>query len=885
MKKLTADQIRSEFLRFFRERGHTVVPSSSLVPVDDPTLLFVNAGMVQFKDTFLGLEKRPYVRAVTSQKCVRAGGKHNDLENVGYTARHHTFFEMLGNFSFGEYFKREAIAYAWELLTDVYGLPADRLWATIYQDDDEAHGLWQEVVGLPAHRIVRLGAKDNFWAMGDTGPCGPCSEIIIDRGEHLACAGANCAIGQCDCDRWLEIWNLVFMQFDRDEDGTMTPLPRPSVDTGMGLERIASVLQGVDTNFDTDLFLSIIRAVEKISGGRYGPHGTVFPFRIIADHGRACTFMMADGVLPSNEGRGYVLRRILRRALRYGRELGITGPFLHRLVPVVVEGMAVAYPELRQQQELVVRAMRAEEERFLETLEQGLRVALDMVNRARAQGRQELDGYEAFMLYDTYGFPIDLAQDLAAEHGLGVDRAGFEVAMEEQRQRARAARRAGEEALHQAGAQLEAVPPTEFRGYETLELDTTVLALMSGSQRCSRLEEGQEGLAVVSHTPFYAMAGGQVADTGTWEWPGGRAQVLDVEASGGRYLHRVHVEAGTLTAGQPVRVVVDAGRRSAIARNHTATHLCHRALKDVLGEHANQAGSLVSPDRLRFDFTHFAGLTPEEKARVEDLVNDAILADLSVRARLMDMEAARQQGAIALFGEKYGDTVRVVEIGKVSRELCGGTHVSSTGQIGLCRIISESSIGAGLRRIEAVTGTGLLDHFRDVEGQLERVSATVKAGPGEIADRVADLARQLKETQRELEAVQDRLRVASAGELVARAQVMGTTSVVVSRVEAPDAESLRRLGDLVRERLKSGVVVLAAVSGDRVQLLAMATADAVKSGVHCGQVVKEAATVAGGGGGGRPDMAQAGGKNPAALEHALERAREVITLQLQSSGA
>lgn len=882
LKKMTAAQIRSEFLGFFQKKGHTVVPSSSLVPADDPTILFVIAGMVQFKDVFLGREKRPYVLAATSQKCVRAGGKDSDLENVGYTARHHTFFEMLGNFSFGQYFKAEAMAYAWELLTEGYGLPAGQLWATIYQDDDEAHRLWQEVVGLPAQRIVRLGAKDNFWAMGETGPCGPCSEIIIDRGEHLSCGKVNCAIGQCDCDRWLEIWNLVFMQYNRSADGIMTPLPRPSVDTGMGLERITSVLQGADTNFDTDLFLPIIGMVEEISGRRYGPPGPVFPFRVIADHSRAGTFIIADGVLPSNEGRGYVLRRILRRALRYGRELGITGPFLYRLVPVVAKIMGDAYPELRRQEELVVKAIRAEEERFLETLDQGMRVALELVTRARAQGSPRLDGADAFMLYDTYGFPIDLAKDLAAEQGLQVDREGFEAAMASQRQRARAARKAEAALMHQAAPWLEALPVTEFAGYHVLELDARVLALVLGGESIPALASGEEGLAVLSQTPFYAQAGGQVSDTGHWEWPTGRARVLDVEHAAGRYLHRVRVESGTLVAGATVRAVVDGPRRAAIARNHTATHLCHWALKQVLGAHVNQAGSLVGPDRLRFDFTHFASLTPEERARVEELVNAHILSDLPVKVRVMEMEQAKAEGAIALFGEKYGDTVRVVGTGGTTPELCGGTHVESTGQIGLCHLIDESSVGAGLRRIEAVTGTGLMDYLQEVQGRLEETAAVLKAGPHDLVQRVTDLVRQLRESQKELELAQDRLRAATVGGLVAGARSIGNTSVLVAKVEAPDAESLRRLGDLVREALGSGVLVLGAASADRVQFLAMATADAVSRGIHCGHVVKEAAAVAGGGGGGRADMAQAGGRDPAKLKQALDRASEVIAHQLRT---
>ncbi|HEY8449168.1 MAG TPA: alanine--tRNA ligase, partial [Bacillota bacterium] len=720
MRAMSAAEIRGRFLSYFERQDHRIVRSSSLIPKDDPTLLFTNAGMVQFKDVFTGKERLPFKRAATAQKCMRAGGKHNDLDNVGKTARHHTFFEMLGNFSFGDYFKRDAIRFCWEFLTGELGLPPERLYATIFRDDDEAFALWQELTAIPAERIVRLGEKDNFWAMGDTGPCGPCSEVVIDRGAEYAC-GPDCALDTCGCDRWLELWNLVFMQFERKPDGSLEPLPRPSIDTGMGLERIAAVLQDVPSNYETDLFRPLIEATERLTGRRYERGEGGFPFRVIADHVRAATFLIADGVFPSNEFRGYVLRRILRRAVRFGKLLGLEEPFLYRLVPVVGQIMGEAYPEVVERADYVGDVIQKEEERFHRTLEQGMDMLETLLERARAEGRNQLDGEAAFMLYDTYGLPIDLTEDAAAERGLTVDRAGFEAALEAQRARARRAREDAEAAADAPLVQaLADVPPTEFVGYEQLAAPATVLAIVRGEARVAEAagDAGPIGI-LLDRTPFYAEAGGQVGDTGRLVGDGVEVAIDDVKAlPGARRLHLGRVVRGTLREGLRLQAEVDAARRWNIMRNHTATHLLHKALKVVLGEHANQAGSLVAPDRLRFDFTHLEALTPDQLTRIEDLVNDQILKGVPVTAYYTSLREAREAGAMALFGEKYGDEVRVVKIGDFSLELCGGTHVANTGQVGLFKVIAESSVGSGARRIEALTGPAALTYVRRIAGEL-----------------------------------------------------------------------------------------------------------------------------------------------------------------------
>ncbi|WP_042501622.1 alanine--tRNA ligase [Thermaerobacter marianensis] len=880
---MPAAEIRRRFLRFFERHGHTIVPSSSLIPKDDPTLLFTNAGMVQFKDVFTGKEKVPYKRATTAQKCMRAGGKHNDLENVGKTARHHTFFEMLGNFSFGDYFKRDAIHFAWTFLTEELGLPKERLWATIYREDDEAFQLWQEVTGIPASRIVRLGEKDNFWAMGDTGPCGPCSEIVYDRGEEFRCEAETCAIGACDCDRWLEIWNLVFMQFNRDETGRMEPLPRPSIDTGMGLERIASVMQGVASNFDTDLFRPLIRAVEELTGRRYEEGEPGFPFRVIADHARACTFLIAEGVLPSNEGRGHVLRRILRRAVRFGRILGIQEPFLYRLVDTVGEVMGGAYPEVRQRADYVARVIRGEEERFFRTLDQGMAILAEVIERARARGDGVIRGEEAFVLYDTYGFPLDLTVDAAEEAGLRVDREGFEQAMAVQRQRARAAREVAEgwDPGSPLALALADEPATVFTGYERLEDEGTVRLLVRGDQPVERARAGEEVGVVLDRTPFYAERGGQVGDTGWLEAPGARLEVLDTQPlPGGRFLHKARVVEGTVTVGDRVQGRVDAARRAAIMRNHTATHLLHAALKRVLGDHVNQAGSLVAPDRLRFDFTHFEAPTPDQLRAIEDEINGVILAGVPVRWYWTSLEEALEAGAMALFGEKYGREVRVVQIGDYSLELCGGTHVASTSDIGLFKFTAEGSVAAGVRRVEAVTGWSSLEYLRQREAVLQRLAGTLRVPVDDLPERLEALVEAHRDLERQLRQLRGRLARQAADGLLAEAPVAAGVRVIVGELPVDDAEVLRETADYLRQRAGEAAVLLGARSGDRALLVAAITPGAQQRGLHAGRLVGDVARRVGGGGGGRPDLAQAGGREPGRLAEALDYGRRLWLEQL-----
>lgn len=880
---MTGNELREKFLKFFESKGHAIVPSSSLVPHDDPTLLFTNAGMVQFKDVFLGIDKRPYSRATTAQKCVRAGGKHNDLDTVGRTARHHTFFEMMGNFSFGDYFKRDAITYAWEFLTVVIGLPKEQLYATIYLDDDEAFDLWLELTEIPRERIIRLGEKDNFWAMGDTGPCGPCSEVLIDRGEKYRCQAEECGIGKCDCDRWLELWNLVFMQYNRDETGKMTALPKPSIDTGMGLERVASVLQDVASNYDTDLLQKLIEHIEKATGKAYYTDDRGFPFRVIADHARSCTFLVSDGVLPSNEGRGYVLRRILRRAARFIKVLGIDKPFLCEMVPVVVDLMAGAYPEIKEKQAYIQKVIRIEEERFHETLSEGMKVAADLIDRAKKEGQKQLAGKDAFLLYDTYGFPFDLAEDIAEEYGMGVDRAGFDAAMEAQRQRARAAR-VDSKVFDEAVAMntiLDGVPGTKFLGYESLSGQSKVLALVAEGQSVTSLAEPLAGYLVLETTPFYAESGGQVGDTGLITGETGSALVEDTrKLASGVYLHYIRVEKGVFTVGETVTAQVDGERRRAIARNHTATHLIHRALRNTIGEHAHQAGSLVGPDRLRFDFSHFSGVSEEEIAQVEDMVNRVVLDTLAVETFETGLEEAKILGATALFGEKYGDEVRVVKVGDYSMELCGGTHCHSTGELGLVKILSETGIGAGLRRIEAVTGHHARAFFQQQEQLLTEAAQVLKTTPQEVAKRVGTLLAELKNKEKEIEGLQAKMAKQTTGDLLDRVEHIAGVNVVLAQVQAPDMNALRSMSDLIKDKLGSGVIVLGAAAQDKVNFVAMVTPDLRGKGLHAGNILKETAKVAGGGGGGRPDMAQAGGKNPEMLAQALEKAREVIQTQL-----
>ena len=857
-KRMSSAELRAAFLEFFRENGHTVVPSSSLVPGNDPTLLFTNAGMVQFKDVFLGQDKRGYVRAASSQRCVRAGGKHNDLENVGYTARHHTFFEMLGNFSFGDYFKREAIRYAWEFVTDTLGLPPERLWVTVFEDDDGAADIWLQDIGIERKRFTRMGAESNFWAMGETGPCGPCSEIFYDHGPGIP--GGPPGSPDEDGDRFVEIWNLVFMQFDRSADGTLTPLPKPSVDTGMGLERVAAIMQGVHSNYDIDLFASLIRAAAKATGTTDLSSSSL---RVIADHIRACSFLIADGVLPSNEGRGYVLRRIIRRAIRHGFMLGQRRPFFHMLVPALDAVMGEAYPELRAQVAHVARVLRQEEERFAETLAQGMALLDGALARLSAS---TIPGETVFKLYDTYGFPVDLTADIARERGLAIDEAGFETAMEEQRRRARAASRFGVDM--RGDAQVEG--RTEFTGYEYDKSDANVVALLKGNEPVSELAAGEEGQVVLDATPFYAESGGQVGDTGLLQGANARFRVADTRKLGRAYSHLGRVEQGSLKVGDRVEAIVDAERRNATRLNHTATHLLHAALRKVLGTHVTQKGSLVAPDRLRFDFSHYAALTPEELREIERQVNAEIRANAPAETRVMKFDDAVASGAMALFGEKYDEDVRVLRLGDYSTELCGGTHVARAGDIGLFRILSEGGIASGVRRIEAVTGQGALDHVVATDQLLRDVAGLVRGSRDDLHEKVRQLVDRGRRLEKEISQLKSKLASGQGRDLAEAAKTIGGINVIATSVDGADAAALRTAVDQLKNRLKSAAIVLGSVDADgKVTLIAGVTPDATAR-VKAGELVNYVAQQVGGKGGGRPDLAQAGGSQPQNLASALE---------------
>jgi alanyl-tRNA synthetase len=850
-------ELRQRFLDYFRRNGHEVVPSSPLVPANDPTLLFTNAGMVQFKDVFLGHDPRPYTRAASSQRCVRAGGKHNDLENVGYTARHHTFFEMLGNFSFGDYFKREAIAYAWELITGDLAIPRDRLWVTVYEDDDEAERLWRDETGIDAARITRRGARDNFWSMGDTGPCGPCTEIFYDHGPGVP--GGPPGTPDEDGDRYVEIWNLVFMQFDRAADGTMKPLPKPSVDTGMGLERIAAVMQGVHSNYDIDLFRSLIAAAAEATGAHDLKSSSL---RVIADHIRACAFLVADGVVPSNEGRGYVLRRIIRRAIRHGYKLGQHEPFFHRLVGALEAEMGAAYPELGRQRAHVERVLRQEEERFAETLDQGMRM-LDAATAGLTSGT--IPGEVMFKLYDTYGFPTDLTADIARERGYGVDVAGFEKAMTEQRERARAASKFAVE--YGAGIRLD--ERTTFTGYENLTDTGRVVALLKGEHRVDFLTPGEEGVVVLDRTPFYAESGGQVGDTGVLRSQATEFAVHDTRKLGRAYGHvGMLIGPGELRAGDYLDAAVDGARRQATVLNHTATHLLHAALRHVLGQHVQQKGSLVAPDRLRFDFSHYEALTPAQLAEIEALVNAQIRANADADIREMPYDEAIAAGALAFFGEKYEQRVRVLRVGDFSTELCGGTHVRRAGDIGLFKITSESGIAAGVRRIEAVTGQGALDWIDRMEGSLRRVAGIVKASRDEVDEKVQQIVERNRALERELQQLKAKVAGNRGDDLTARAVDVKGVKVLAARLDEADPKVLRETVDRLKAKLGSSVVVLSAVEDGKVRLAAGVSADRTGQ-VKAGDLVSAVAQQVGGRGGGRADFAQAGGTEPDKLEAAL----------------
>ena len=859
-KFTSAADVRRAFLEFFRERGHTIVPSSSLVPGNDPTLLFTNAGMVQFKDVFLGKDQRAYQRAVTSQRCVRAGGKNNDLENVGYTTRHHTFFEMLGNFSFGDYFKREAIRYAWEFVTGTLGLDRERLYVTVYQDDDEAAALWVSEAGVAPKRITRLGEKSNFWAMGDTGPCGPCSEIFYDHGPEIA--GGPPGSPDEDGDRYVEIWNLVFMQYERSSDGKLTPLPKPSVDTGAGLERLTAVMQGVHSNYDIDLFRELIAAAAEVTGATDLASPSL---RVIADHIRACAFLVSDGVVPSNEGRGYVLRRIVRRAVRHGYKLGQEQAFFYKLVPVLARVMGAAYPELVERTAQIERVLKAEEAQFSLTLAKGMAL---LESEFTATGKC-LSGEVVFKLHDTYGFPPDLTADVARERGFQIDLAGYEQAMEAQRARARGASRFGVD--QRAVASIDA--KTEFAGYETLECDTTVVALLRDGATVTELQPGESGDVVLARTPFYAESGGQVGDTGELRVAdaqgGARFAVSDTQKSGRAFLHSGKLSGGPLRVGAAVHVAVDGARRGAIRLNHSATHLLHAALRTVLGAHVTQKGSLVAPDRLRFDFAHFQAVSSDELASIERLVNAQIRANAEARTRLMAYDTAVAAGAMALFGEKYESEVRVLSFGDFSVELCGGTHVGRAGDIGLLRIVSESGVAAGVRRIEAVTGEAALDYVEHSEALLRDVAAMVRGSRDDLAEKVRESLERVRAQEREIRALKDKLASGQDTDLAASAVDVAGSKVIAAQVEGADANALRSAVDQLKSRLGSAVIVLGAVeSATKVLLVAGVTSDLVLK-VKAGELVGAVAAQVGGKGGGRADFAQAGGSNPAALVTAL----------------
>ncbi|WP_405047782.1 alanine--tRNA ligase [Rheinheimera pacifica] len=871
---MTSASIRRAFLDYFASKQHQVVASSSLIPGNDATLLFTNAGMVQFKDVFLGQDPRSYNRAVSAQRCVRAGGKHNDLENVGYTARHHTFFEMLGNFSFGDYFKQEAIAYAWEFLTEVVKLPKEKLWVTVYETDDEAYDIWLKQVGVPAERIIRIGdnkgapyASDNFWAMGDTGPCGPCTEIFYDHGEHIW--GGPPGSPEEDGDRYIEIWNIVFMQFNRHSDGRMEKLPKPSVDTGMGLERIAAILQHVHSNYEIDTFVALIKAAANATGAT---DLTDKSLRVVADHIRSCAFLIVDGVQPSNEGRGYVLRRIVRRAVRHGNKLGAKGAFFYQLVAALVAQMGEAYPELVEKQAVVEKILKLEEEQFGKTLERGLVILEDAL--AGLTGT-ELPGELVFKLYDTYGFPVDLTNDVARERNLTIDQAGFDAAMAQQRKRAQQASNFGAD----YNATLTSSQQTAFTGYEQEFGNAVVVEILCDGQAVSSLSDGEQGLVILDKTPFYAESGGQMGDTGSLTLASGAIfTVQDTVKLAKAFAHKGYI-SGALTVGDNVDAQIDSARRSAIKQNHSATHLLHAALRKVLGEHVTQKGSLVGPDRLRFDFSHFEAVKAEELRTIEQLVNEQIQQNHLLQTRLMPIEQAKAAGAMALFGEKYDDEVRVLSMGEFSIELCGGTHVTRTGDIGLCKIVSESGIASGVRRIEAVSGAGAVAFVQQLEQQAQSVASALKGDMFSISERVQQALERSKGLEKEIEQLKAKLASHAGASLLDQAQQVAGATVLVAQLPATEPKALRTMLDELKNKLSSGVILLATVNDDKISLIAGVTAD-LTTKVHAGQLVGWAAEQLGGKGGGRPDMAQAGGTDVAALPQVLNEAKANIAAKL-----
>jgi alanyl-tRNA synthetase len=882
---MKGNDIRDRFLDYFREKGHTVVESSSLVPQDDPTLLFTNAGMVQFKLVFMGEEKRVYITATTSQCCMRAGGKHNDLENVGYTARHHTFFEMLGNFSFGDYFKKDAIAYAWEFLTEDLKLPKDKLWISVFQDDDEAFELWEQVDGLLDGRIVRLGEEENFWAMGDTGPCGPCSEIHIDQGIEAGCGRPECAVG-CDCDRYLELWNLVFMQFNRSADGTMTPLPKPSIDTGLGLERVAAVMQGKFNNYDSDLFSPVISCLEELSARKYGRGGADdTAMRVIADHARATCFLVADGVLPSNEGRGYVLRRVLRRAIRFGRNLGLTKPFMYAACKSVADSMLTAYPRLQDTAQLLEKVVNNEEMRFGETFEHGLAMLEEEVSRQLGEAAPMIGGDFIFKLYDTYGFPVDIVRDISLERGIGFDESGFQSAMELQRAQSRASRKGEGVQIKTDGVKklIDSGQRSQFTGYSTLTSAARVIGLLDAEgEEIASLGNGQRGKLFVDSTPFYAESGGQLGDVGMVTWENGRGSVstTGLEADG-IILHEINVDEGTLSSAMMVEMEVTGSARRDTAANHTATHLLHAALRKILGDHVKQAGSLVSKDRLRFDFTHFSALSDEEIGAIEVLVNDQIRENYGVATKIVGKDDALKEGATALFGEKYGESVRVVSIAEVSKELCGGTHVSTTGNIGFFKLVSESGIAAGVRRIEAATGRQAVRGAQLTADREAQICRTLNVPPAGIIDKLDSLQQQQRTLEKQVAGLSTQLASSDLDQIFKSKQDIKGLQVIAAKIKLDSPKTLREVGDKVRDNMGSGVAVLGGEIKGKAALLVLVSKDLTDT-LNAGQLVNQVASYVGGKGGGRPDMAQAGGPFADKVSEAISAVPQIVEKSMAS---
>jgi len=881
---MKGSEIRTMFLKYFEEKGHTVCSSSPLVPADDPSLLFTNAGMVQFKSTFLGTEKRPYIRATTSQKCVRAGGKHNDLENVGRTARHHTFFEMLGNFSFGDYFKQGAIEYAWDLLVNRMGLDPDKLWVSVHNSDDEAYNLWRDVIKVSEDRILRLGDKDNFWAMGDTGPCGPCSEILYDQGPSVGCGRPECKIGECDCDRYLEIWNLVFMQFNKDAQGNMTPLPNPNIDTGMGLERITAIMQGVQSNYDTDLFTPLLFFIQDLCGIKYGSNEeTDTSMRVVADHARASAFLVGDGVLPSNEGRGYVLRRIMRRAARHGKLLGLSDTFLHKVSLKVIEEMGDVYPELIGRSDFIDKVIVNEEERFLKTLDRGLSMLDEIMSSLKAKGETSIPGHDVFMLYDTFGFPVDLTEDIASRQGLNVDNEGFDVEMEKQREKARVSSHFAEAADGGAGvSSVSGRGAVTFVGYDTFESSGMVLEIQRRAkdgtfEPADEITSGDEALVITDVTPFYGESGGQVGDTGKITADGLEADVVDtIKTEAGITIHSIKLNAGVLKKGQEVTLMVEGSRRKSIMRHHSATHLLQRALREVLGDHVHQSGSLVNEKRLRFDFTHFAAMSDEELEKVEAIVNQYVLEDMPVRTKITTKDEAMAQGAMALFDEKYGDEVRMVTMGEdVSRELCGGTHSHSTGEIGVVKIISESSVSAGLRRIEAFAGTQALEYFRSLSNSVADITDTLKCSPAEIMERIVAFQKKIKEQDLAIKDLNLKLATGSSGSADEETLSLDGFKVVIKKVDLEDISQIREMGDRIKQKLETGVVFLASPGKGKATFMIMVT-DNLSGKVDAGKLMKDLCSAIGGRGGGKSLFAQGGAPDTDRIDQAIEVFKEAI---------